>query len=172
MKVFGIAGWSGSGKTTLLIRLVPALVRRGIEVATVKHTHHHPAIGDDESRALFAAGATEVLAASPRRFSLIHELPDGEEPGLGQMVGLVGGVDLLLVEGFKFAGHPKLEVWNPDLGKPMLAPEHASVVALATDAPVQDHGRPVFRRDDVEGIADFILAWPTAADTAFAGPPA
>ncbi|MBC7908383.1 MAG: molybdopterin-guanine dinucleotide biosynthesis protein B [Rhodospirillaceae bacterium] len=157
MKIFGIAGWSGSGKTTLLIRLVPVLVRRGIEVATVKHTHHHPAIGDDESRALFAAGATEVLAASERRFSLIHQLPGHDEPGLEHMAGLVGGVDLLLVEGFKFAGHPKLEVWDPTLGKPMLAPEQPSVVALATDAQADSHGRPVFRRDDVEAIADFIL---------------
>lgn len=158
MKIFGIAGWSGSGKTTLLVRLVPALIRRGIQVATVKHTHHNPAIGDDDSRALFAAGATEVLAASDRRFSLIHALPDGPEPTLEQMAACIGGVDLLLVEGFKFSGHPKLEVWNPALGKPMLAPEHASVIALASDAPIpQSYGRPIFRRDDVDGIADFIL---------------
>ncbi|MBC7954234.1 MAG: molybdopterin-guanine dinucleotide biosynthesis protein B [Rhodospirillaceae bacterium] len=171
-KVFGIAGWSGSGKTTLLIRLIPVLVRRGVQVATVKHTHHHPAIGDDESRALFAAGVTEVMAASPSRFSLIHPLPGEDEPRLEHMAGLVGGVDLLLVEGFKFAPHPKLEVWDPALGKPMLAPEQPSVVALATDGSVENHGRPVFRRDDVDSIADFILAWPAAADAVFTGPPA
>lgn len=172
MKVFGIAGWSGSGKTTLLTRLIPVLVRRGIEVATVKHTHHHLAMGDAETRALFAAGATEALAASEQRFALMHELPGDHGLGLDQLGGLVGKVDLLLVEGFKFAGHPKLELWDPALGRPMLAPDHPSVVALATDAPADNHGRPVFRRDDVEGIADFILAWRGSADAALAVPPA
>lgn len=157
MEIFGIAGWSGSGKTTLMIRLVPALVRLGLQVATIKHTHHNPALGDDESRALFAAGATEVLAASPQRFALMHEVHGEDEPGLEAMASLAGDVDLLLVEGFKFATHRKLEVWDPALGKPMLAPDHPSVVAIASDAEVQDLGRPVFRRDDIDGIARFII---------------
>ena len=122
MKVFGIAGWSGSGKTTLLMRLIPALTRLGIEVATIKHTHHNPAVGDDESRALAEAGASEILLASPRRFALIHELGDQPEPPLEHLIAHCRGVDLLLIEGFKWSPHPKLEVWDPTLGKPMLAP--------------------------------------------------
>jgi molybdopterin-guanine dinucleotide biosynthesis protein B len=159
MKTFGIAGWSGSGKTTLLIRLVPALVRRGVEVATIKHTHHNPAIGTDEGRALTDAGAVEVVTASPERFALIHELAGGTEPALADVAGQVRGIDLLLVEGFKYGSHPKLEVWDPALGKPMLVPEQETVVAIATDAPCDAHGRPVFARDDVEAIADFIMTW-------------
>lgn len=158
MKIFGIAGWSGSGKTTLVKKLVPALVRQGLQVATLKHTHHNPALGDDESRALFAAGATEVLAGSPQRFALMHELGGEGEPDLFHLTPLVDGVDLLLVEGFKFCHHPKLEVWDPALGKPLLAPDHPSVVGLAADVAVESHGRPVFRRDDVEDIARFIVS--------------
>jgi molybdopterin-guanine dinucleotide biosynthesis protein MobB len=159
MKVFGIAGWSGSGKTTLLVRLIPVLVRRGVEVATIKHTHHDPAIGGDDSRALVAAGATEAVFAAPERFAVMRELPAGTEPGLEEMVRRMGGVDLLLVEGFRFSGHPKLEVWTPHLGKPLLAPDQPSVVAIASDAAVQECGRPVFGRDDVDAIAEFILAY-------------
>src|SRR3546814_18970952 len=40
MKVIGLAGWSGSGKTTLIVQLIPALVRRGLSVSTMKHAHH------------------------------------------------------------------------------------------------------------------------------------
>lgn len=158
MKIFGIAGWSGSGKTTLMKRLVPALVRSGLDVATIKHTHHNPALGDDESRALFAAGAVEVLVASPQRFALVHQRPHEQNARLDEMVGRVGGVDLLLVEGFKFGDHPKLEVWDPDLGKPMLAPDQPSVLAIASDAEVPGLDRPLFRRDDVDGIARFIIS--------------
>jgi molybdopterin-guanine dinucleotide biosynthesis protein B len=156
MKIFGIAGWSGSGKTTLLVRLIPALIRRGIEVATIKHTHHNPAIGDDDSRALTAAGATEVLMASPRRFALIHELGEQPEPSLDQITHCCTGVDLLLIEGFKWSPHPKLEVWDPGLGKSMLAPAEPSVVALATDEAVDGLELPRFHRNDCEGIAAFI----------------
>lgn len=158
MKIFGIAGWSGSGKTTLLKKLVPALVRQGLEVATLKHTHHNPALGDEESRALFAAGAVEVLAASPRRFALMHELVGEGELDPYHLAPLVGAADVLLVEGFKFCRHPKLEVWDPELGKPMLAPDHPSVVAVATDVDAESHGRPVFRRNDADAMARFIIS--------------
>lgn len=158
MKIFGIAGWSGSGKTTLLVRLVPVLVRHGIEVATIKHTHHSPILGDEETRALAAAGAVETLVASPRRFALVRESRDEPEPDLESLVRRVGAVDLLLVEGFKFSGHPKLEVWDPRLDKSPLVKDHPSVVAIATDGVVESHGRPIFRRDDVDSISTFILA--------------
>ena len=159
MKVFGIAGWSGSGKTTLLVRLIPALNRLGIEVATVKHTHHDPAVGNDESRALALAGATETLLASPRRFALIHELGDQPEPPLEHLIQRCRCVDLLLIEGFKWSPHPKLEVWDPALGKPRLAPTEPSVVALAADLPVPAPLLPWFSRNDADGIAAFVAAY-------------
>ena len=159
MKIFGIAGWSGSGKTTLLVRLIPALTRMGIEVATIKHTHHNPAIGDDDSRALAAAGATEVLMASPRRFALIHELGNLPEPSLDEIIHRCHGVDLLLIEGFKWSPHPKLEVWDPALGKSMLAPTEPTVVALAADEAVAGSELPHFHRDDCDGIAAFVATY-------------
>ncbi|MDO8608006.1 MAG: molybdopterin-guanine dinucleotide biosynthesis protein B [Phaeospirillum sp.] len=159
MKVFGIAGWSGSGKTTLLVRLIPALTRLGIRVATIKHTHHNPAVGDADSRALAAAGATEILMASPRRFALIHELDDRPEPLLDELIGHCVDADLVLIEGFKWSPHPKLEVWDPELGKSMLALTEPSVVALAADRPVADLDLPHFCRDDADGIAMFIAAY-------------
>ncbi|MCR6631718.1 MAG: molybdopterin-guanine dinucleotide biosynthesis protein B [Magnetospirillum sp.] len=157
MKVFGIAGWSGSGKTTLLVRLIPVLVRLGARVATVKHTHHDPLFGGGDERALAAAGAVEVLSASPRRFCLTHDLAGRPAP-LGQLIDVIDGIDLLIVEGFKFGDHPRLEVWDPALGKPLLAGQLPQVVAIACDSSVESGGLPVFRRDDVEGIAALILS--------------
>lgn len=162
MKVFGIAGWSGSGKTTLLVRLIPALVARGIAVATVKHTHHDPAVGEGECRALADAGAVETLVASPSRFALVHELRDGPEPALDDLITRFQGVDLLLIEGFKWAGHAKLEVFDPGLGKSLLAGGEANVVALASDGAVADVALPRFQRSDVAGIAGFIVEWMAA----------
>ncbi len=156
MKVFGIAGWSGSGKTTLLVRLIPALTRLGVEVATVKHTHHNPSVGDLETQALASAGVQEAMVASSRRFALINEFHDNPEPPLDELIGRFQGIDLLLIEGFKWAPHPKLEVWDPQLGKAMLAPTEPSVVALASDHFVAESSLPRFMRDDVDGISRFV----------------
>jgi molybdopterin-guanine dinucleotide biosynthesis protein B len=157
MKIFGIAGWSGSGKTTLLTRLIPALTRAGIMVATIKHTHHDPAVGDEECRTLARAGAVECVVASPSRFALVHEIHHDEtEPPLDWLMGRFAGIDLLLIEGYKWAPHPKLEVWDPLLGKSMLAPAEKSIVALASDLPVADVQLPRFHRDDIDGIARYI----------------
>ncbi|MEW5727484.1 MAG: molybdopterin-guanine dinucleotide biosynthesis protein B [Pseudomonadota bacterium] len=159
MKLFGIAGWSGSGKTTLLLRLVPALVRQGIEVATVKHSHHDLAFGDGARRSLAEAGAVETVTAGPDRWAIVHEHHGAAEPALAGLVGRLGPVDLVLVEGFKRSPHPKLEVWDPALGERALAQDDASVVAIACDGPPPVTGRPVFDRRAIDDIAGFIVRY-------------
>jgi molybdopterin-guanine dinucleotide biosynthesis protein B len=160
MKIFGVAGWSGSGKTTLVTALIPALVARGLTVSTVKHAHHDFDIdkpGKDSHRHR-EAGASEVLIASGRRWALMHELRDATEPTLDELIAHLSPVDLVLVEGFKFDRHAKLEVHRPSLGKPLLAAEDTHVVAVASDEAVAGLKMPLFRLDDVTGIAEFILA--------------
>lgn len=159
--VFGITGWKNSGKTTLVARLVTELRGRGLRVGVVKHAHHafdidHP--GRD-SYTIREAGANEVAVVSARRWALIHELRDAEpEPTLEDMLPRLAGNDIVLVEGFKAAGHPKLEIRATDARETRRMDEVASnIVALAADAPADDH-RPQFRRDDIAGIAEFIIA--------------
>lgn len=159
MRVFGLVGYSGSGKTTLLVRLIPELVSRGITVSTMKHAHHgfdvdQPGKDSYEHR---RAGATEVLVGSARRWALMHEIRDGREPGPEELMGHMTKVDLLLVEGFKREGHDKLEVWRASTGKPLLAREDRSILAVASDGPVPGLGVPVLDLEDLGAIADFIL---------------
>lgn len=158
MKVFGIAGWSGSGKTTLIVRLLAELRRRGLSVSTIKHTHHLFQIdaGDHESRAFRDCGAHEAVVASARGWALIHELHDEPEPDLAAMIGKLAAVDLLLVEGFKFHPHDKLEVHRPALGKPLLCTDDPHVVAVASDAAVPAAAVPVLDLDDIPAIAALI----------------
>jgi molybdopterin-guanine dinucleotide biosynthesis adapter protein len=159
MRVFGLVGYSGSGKTTLMVRLLPELVRRGITVSTMKHAHHgfdvdQPGKDSYEHR---QAGATEVLVSSARRWALMHESRDGHDPRPEELIGHMTPVDLLLIEGFKREGHDKLEVWRAAAGKPLLARDDPSILAVASDGPVPDLTIPVLDLDDVSAIADFIL---------------
>ncbi|HEY9536240.1 MAG TPA: molybdopterin-guanine dinucleotide biosynthesis protein B [Kiloniellaceae bacterium] len=160
MKVIGLAGWSGSGKTTLIVQLIPALVRRGLSVSTMKHAHHafdvdKPGKDSYEHR---AAGATEVMVGSGRRWALMHELRGEPEPDSASLMQHMTPVDLLIIEGWKAEGHDKIEVHRPAHGKPLIQPEDSKVVAVASDAELP--GLPVPRLDlnDVEAIAGFIVA--------------
>lgn len=152
--VFGITGWKNAGKTTLTERLVAEFVRRGWKIATVKHAHHaadidHP--GTDSFRHR-AAGATEVALVTASRFAIVREQ---EEPSLAEVLARLAPADLVLVEGFKTAAHPKIEV-RADDSQPM-TPADYNIVAVASDRPGEG-GLPHFRRDDIAGIADFIAA--------------
>ncbi|WP_299396513.1 molybdopterin-guanine dinucleotide biosynthesis protein B [Pelagibius sp.] len=159
MKVIGFAGWSGSGKTTLVTQLIPVLVRRGVTVSTMKHAHHafdvdKPGKDSYQHR---AAGATEVMIGSGKRWALMHELREEAEPDSLALMKHMSPVDLLIIEGWKKEGHEKIEIHRPAHGKPLIQPDDPKVVAVASDAELP--GLPVPRLDlnDIEAIADFIV---------------
>lgn len=160
MKMFGLTGWSGSGKTTLIVRLIPALIRRGLTVSTMKHAHKgfdidHPGKDSHNHR---IAGATEVLVSSPRRWALMHEIRNDErELTLDELLPKISPVDLLLIEGFKREPHEKIEVWRESVGKPLIARDDPSIVAVASDGPVPDAPVPVLDLGDEEAVAAFIV---------------
>ncbi|MEI8393871.1 MAG: molybdopterin-guanine dinucleotide biosynthesis protein B [Rhodospirillaceae bacterium] len=160
MKIFGLAGWSGSGKTTLLVKLLPLLIGRGLTVSTIKHAHHDFDIdrpGKDSQRHR-EAGASEVLIGSARRWALIHEHRAAPEPSLAELLSHMMPVDLVLVEGFKRDNHLKLEVWRSANGKPLLSPGDPQIVGVACDEVPSELHIPRLDLNDVEAIADFILA--------------
>jgi len=160
MRVIGIAGWSGAGKTTLLKRLIPELTARGMRVSTVKHAHHtfdidYPGKDSYEHR---MAGATEVLLVSGKRWALMHELREEEEPSLKYLLGLMAEVDIVLVEGFKGKERAKVEIYRSENGKPFLFPEIDNIHAVISDVAIPDAGIPVLDRDDIAAIADTVIA--------------
>ena len=160
MRVIGIAGWSGVGKTTLLAKLIPRLIARGVRVSTVKHAHHAFDVDQPgkDSHTHRMAGATEVLVSSVNRWALVHELRGAAEPGLSDLLAKLAPVDLVIVEGFKHGAHPKLEIYRSAVGKPPLHPDDPRIVAVASDAPVPAAHVPVVRLDDIDAIADLMLA--------------
>lgn len=157
MRVWGVTGWKNTGKTTLTERLVTAFTAEGLRVSTVKHAHHatevdHP--GRDSHRHR-EAGAGQVLVASPVRWALMTELRGAEEPPLEALLARLDPCDLILIEGYKTAPHPKIETHRMAAGRDLLAPANPTIRAIASDgAPVT--GLPRFDLDDVGGIAAFI----------------
>ena len=162
MKVVGFAGFSGSGKTTLVERLIPALKLRGLRVSVVKHAHHSFDIdrpGKDSWRHR-EAGAFEAVIASSQRLALMREFEQPAQLTVHHLLAeLYGGVDWVLVEGFKDSNLLKVEVWRGEAGKPALYPEDAFVVAVATDSPdrlPQPTLRPVLDLNDPDSVAQWL----------------
>ena len=160
MNVFGFAGWSGSGKTTLVEKLIPEFTARGLRVSVIKHAHHGFDLdkpGKDSWRHR-EAGATQVLMLSNDRWVLMHELRGAPEPTLEEQLRLLEPCDLVLIEGYKSAAVPKIEIHRPSHAKPPLWPENPHVVAVATDADT-DLDCPLRRLplNDPAAVADFIL---------------
>lgn len=162
MKIYGVTGWKNCGKTGLMERLVSEITARGYRVSTVKHAHHSFDV-DQPGRDSYRhreAGAQEVLLVSGNRWALMHELREQEEPPLEQLLTKLTDVDLVLVEGYKREAHPKIEAHRKEAGKPLIAPEDATIQALASDQPANAHPDvtcPVFDLNDTAALATFVL---------------
>ena len=159
MKTIGFAGWSGSGKTTLIEKLIPQFTRRGLRVSLIKHAHHTFDVdqpGKDSYRHRHA-GASEVLVTSSRRWVLMHELRGDQEPKFEDQLRHFSPCDLLIVEGFKYAAIPKIEVWRAETGEPLLHPNDPHIVAIATDAKIETK-LPVLDLNEVNAVASFVVS--------------
>jgi molybdopterin-guanine dinucleotide biosynthesis protein B len=157
-RVLGLVGWSGSGKTTLITKLIPLFLSRGVRVATLKHAHHafdvdQPGKDSYEHR---KAGACEVIVSSARRWVQMHEVGDGAEATLAQLLSRVSPCDLILIEGFKTERHVKMEVFRMATGKAPLHPEDPRIVAIASDHGFPDARVPVVDLNRVAAVADMI----------------
>ena len=161
MRIIGLAGWSGSGKTTLITKVLPVLIGRGHKVSTLKHAHHGFDL-DKPGKDSFmhrAAGASEVIISSAKRWAVLHELRDEDEWNMPELLKKITPVDLVLVEGYKRESFPKIEVYRAENGKPLLQGEDGYIVAIASDTPMPDVKVPVIDLDDIEAVADALLKY-------------
>jgi molybdopterin-guanine dinucleotide biosynthesis protein B len=159
MRIIGLAGWSGAGKTTLLAKVLPRIVARGLTVSTLKHAHHSFDLDQPgkDSHTHRLAGATEVLIASVNRYALMHELRGAPEPSLHELLEKLSLVDLVVIEGFKTARYPKLEVFRAEVGKPALHLDDPFVVGIVSDTPFPASGRPVVPIEDIDAVVGLML---------------
>ena len=140
--------------------MIPLLAQRGIRVATLKHAHHafdvdQPGKDSYEHR---KAGACEVIVSSARRWVQMHEVGNGVEATLPELLRRLSPCDLVLVEGFKTERHPKIEVFRAAVGKAPLHPEDRRIVAIASDQKFPQAGIPVVDINDIAAVGEMVLA--------------
>ncbi len=157
--IIGIAGWSNAGKTTLIEKLTQHFTARGLRIATIKHTHHKFDIDkpDSDTTRHRLAGAAETAIVSGSRVAVIEEIDSRGEPSLEDIAKRLKPADLILVEGYKSAAIPKIEVRRAAVaGEKLLASTDPLVIAIAADYELDGRGKPVFTLDDISGLAALI----------------
>jgi molybdopterin-guanine dinucleotide biosynthesis protein B len=79
----------------------------------------------------------------------------------------------VLVEGFKHADLPKIEVWRAANDKPVIYPDDPFVSAIATDSPAQlqpPTQLPVLDLGNADAVAQFLLAQASRYEYTFPAP--
>jgi molybdopterin-guanine dinucleotide biosynthesis adapter protein len=156
-KVVAISGPSGSGKTRLLTRLIPALARRGVAVAVLKHTRHaHPfdRPGKDTD-VLRRAGAVAAAIEGPGELAWFGP-PAGGLRAMLRMLPLPR-VDLVLAEGFRDEPVPRVEVHRRSVSAEFLCARDRRVFAVVTDE-APPRRVVVLSPDDEEPLAALLCA--------------
>lgn len=158
-------GRSNSGKTTLIERLIPELTQAGYRVATIKHAGHGFDL-DTEGKDSWRhkqAGASQVVVLSKGSLAMFADVP--EELPLEEVRDrfVDNGIDLIIAEGWKSEGLPKVIVVREDLKEVNVSLE--GLLAVASMTPIETDV-PWFDRDDVQGLAKVIISrFPRQADS-------
>jgi len=153
--IITIIGKSGTGKTTFLVKLIAELKQRGYKIGTIKH-HSHRGFEIDkpgkDSWQHAQAGSDHVVIAAPDKIAA-YRLID-QELELDEIARDMAGVDLILVEGYKRAGKPAIEVVRAEISTEMIN-EPEQCFAVVTDIPIQVE-IPQFAFDDIHPIIKLI----------------
>jgi molybdopterin-guanine dinucleotide biosynthesis protein MobB len=136
--VVSVVGRKNSGKTTLVVALAAELQRRGLRVASIKHSHHDFEVdqpGKDSWRHFHEGGVEAVLIASSSRIALVMRATDADQDPEQLIARYFAGdtYDVVLVEAFTCTPFPRIEVFRTAV--------HPSPLydAGASAAPEMDH---------------------------------
>jgi molybdopterin-guanine dinucleotide biosynthesis protein B len=162
--VFQVVGYKNTGKTTLICRLVQAFKCSGYRVGTIKHDGHDFEIdkpGTDTWKHR-ASGADMVAITSAFQTAMIESGP----AALQELIGRMGGADIVLAEGFKAEHYPKIVLLKEPEHRDLLERVSFPIAAVcwydekdaAEAVAAPGKGKvPRFAIDDTDGIFQLML---------------
>lgn len=110
--VIGVVGGSDSGRIGFAEKLIAEFRRRGYRIGVIKHAVdeiHLDTKGKDSWR-YFNSGANSVILSSPNKVAMIENL-FVDKPDLNDLlVKFTNELDIIITEGFKHSGVPKIVV--------------------------------------------------------------
>lgn len=169
-RIISVIGARKAGKTSLMVALGAEYARRGKRVMTIKHSHHPVDVDTRDSdtwRHVHEGRAERTLLAGPDGRVLFERAPDFYDPA-ALAREFLGDADIVLVEGFKRAPLPRIEVWRREVSPAPLfdsgSPDARRWIALVTDDETfrTDATRVIHFRDTMWLHLLATLAWDEA----------
>ena len=162
LPIVGFVGQSGSGKTTLLQRLIPCLIKDGLKVGCVKHTHHDFEIDKTgkDSYKFREAGASQILLGSPNHLALMAKNDSPSDYSLKDFCVYLDKtqLDLILVEGFGEEDIPKVEVRRTVNSTIRKSRSYEQVIAIVDDLAIEKENEiKRFGSANIDALKDFLL---------------
>lgn len=154
--ILSFVGRSNSGKTTLIERVIPELTRAGYRVATVKHAGHGFEL-DTEGKDSWRhkqAGANTVIVLSKGSLAMFADVSEEMKVEEVRDRFLDSRTDLILAEGWKSEGYPKIAVVREQLDEVNVSVD--GLLAIVSMKPI-DASVPCIDRDDIEALAALIM---------------
>ena len=138
-RIVSVIGHKNAGKTTLVAALAHEFKRQKRRVGTIKHSTHPIDVdreGTDSWRHFHEGSADGVVVASPElRVSFERRIDQAGPEELARRY--FSDMDVVIVEGFKAAPLPKIEVFRKEVAKAPLynatAPNAGEWLAILTD---------------------------------------
>ena len=153
--VLCVVGFKDSGKTGVAVGLVRELRQRGLRVGAVKHGHgfRFDTPGTDSWRLREEGGADPVLLTGPEGYALMGGWGEGGELPLAALLTRhFAEVDLVVVEGFKGSGFPRVEVFrssaHPEPFHQSVGTDPGYLLTMVTDDLRSEFHAPVVGLDD------------------------
>ncbi|WP_164215017.1 molybdopterin-guanine dinucleotide biosynthesis protein B [Virgibacillus sp. YIM 98842] len=159
-----IAGYKNAGKTTVIEKLIRYFTVLNKKTATLKHHGHggepKQVQGTDSIKHL-EAGSSISGVQGEKQFQL--SIADVSDFSLEKLISLYTfiPVDILLIEGFKQAGYPKIIVLKNEEDKKLLALSNIIAVIYWDEDILLSDDKKIFRMKDLDkelpNIAALIL---------------
>lgn len=154
---------SGTGKTTLLEKVIAELTGRGYRIGTIKHDAHRFEIDHEgkDSWRLTRAGASPMVVSSAEKLAIVHPNAKGEMTLDEVVYRFMTDVDLVVTEGYKTGGLPKVEIHRAARGSELLCTtrdgtilDHRLIAVVSDEAlPLSV---PLFPLNEPGPICDFL----------------
>ena len=151
-------GRSNSGKTTLIERLIPELVREGYRIATIKHAGHGFNL-DTEGKDSWRhkqAGAQTVIVTAKGSLALFTDVEQEVSVEELRERYVKEAPDLIIAEGWKSEGYPKIVVVRDHVGEVAVSREGLLAIVSNKPLPAVPEDIVVLQPDDIESLATLI----------------
>ena len=153
----GIVGWKNSGKTFFAQRLIEYFSKKNLVVASIKHAHHDFDIDKPGTDSYLhrQAGSQQIIVSSSKRWTKIVELKGRSEKKLDELLRELNSPDIVIIEGFKYSPHPKIEIIKEDSDNYLFL-KLKNIIGIVCDKQI-NITLPQFKRKEIDKIAEFIL---------------